>query len=116
MAVKQFGSKQMLHLLPAGEPVVCTMVLCHRNDTMLSELKVSVTSLPVAVLLRVGVYKTNFSFRTVFLKGCKDIFENKIISKVEKIFRRFKKIFCKKFSIKVCVKFEYLTLLYSKFC
>ncbi|XP_062320344.1 McKusick-Kaufman/Bardet-Biedl syndromes putative chaperonin [Osmerus eperlanus] len=41
VTVKQFGSKQMLHLLPVGESVVCTMVLCHRNETMLSELRVA---------------------------------------------------------------------------
>lgn len=38
--VRQFGSKKMLHLVPAGATSICTMVLCHRNDTMLSELKV----------------------------------------------------------------------------
>lgn len=37
---RQFGSKTMLHLLPPEESVICTMVLCHRNETMLSELKV----------------------------------------------------------------------------
>lgn len=37
----QFGSKKMLHLLPVGDSAICSMVLCHRNDTMLSELKVS---------------------------------------------------------------------------
>lgn len=37
----QFGSKKMLHLLPVGGSSICSMILCHRNDTMLSELKVS---------------------------------------------------------------------------
>lgn len=41
LSVRQFGSKTMLHLLPPGESEVCTLVLCHRNETMLSELKVS---------------------------------------------------------------------------
>ncbi|GAA6213990.1 McKusick-Kaufman/Bardet-Biedl syndromes putative chaperonin [Lates japonicus] len=40
ISVRQFGSKTMLHLHPAGESAVCTMVLCHRNETMLCELKV----------------------------------------------------------------------------
>ncbi|XP_077352333.1 molecular chaperone MKKS isoform X2 [Festucalex cinctus] len=38
---RQFGSKTMLHLYPAEETVICTTVLCHRNETMLSELKVA---------------------------------------------------------------------------
>lgn len=38
--VRQFGTKDMLHIVPARESSICTMVLCHRNDTMLSELKV----------------------------------------------------------------------------
>nr|XP_046223770.1 McKusick-Kaufman/Bardet-Biedl syndromes putative chaperonin [Oncorhynchus gorbuscha]XP_046223771.1 McKusick-Kaufman/Bardet-Biedl syndromes putative chaperonin [Oncorhynchus gorbuscha] len=39
--VRTVGSREMLHLLPPREPApaVCTMVLCHRNDTMLNELK-----------------------------------------------------------------------------
>lgn len=37
----QFGSKKMLHLLPFGDSSICSMVLCHSNGTMLSELKVS---------------------------------------------------------------------------
>lgn len=43
--VRTVGSRKMLHLLPPREPVpaVCTMVLCHRNDTMLNELKVDQT-------------------------------------------------------------------------
>ncbi|CAL8258032.1 unnamed protein product [Lota lota] len=40
--VKHFGSKRMLHLEAPGEAVISTMVLCHRNQTMLSELKVVV--------------------------------------------------------------------------
>ena len=39
--VKSFGSKRMLHLEPPGEAAICTMVLCHRNQTLLSELKVN---------------------------------------------------------------------------
>lgn len=41
LTIKQFGSKTMLHLLPTEESAICTMVLCHRNETMLNELKVS---------------------------------------------------------------------------
>lgn len=41
LGIRQFGSKKMLHLHPPGESVICTMILCHRNETMLSELKVS---------------------------------------------------------------------------
>ncbi|XP_024152478.1 McKusick-Kaufman/Bardet-Biedl syndromes putative chaperonin isoform X2 [Oryzias melastigma] len=40
LSTKQFGFKTMLHLQPEGEAAVCTMVLCHRNETMLDELKV----------------------------------------------------------------------------
>nr|XP_020457456.1 McKusick-Kaufman/Bardet-Biedl syndromes putative chaperonin [Monopterus albus] len=40
LSIRQFGSQTMLHLHSPGESVVCTMVLCHRNETMLSELKV----------------------------------------------------------------------------
>ncbi|XP_069546209.1 molecular chaperone MKKS [Brachyistius frenatus] len=40
LIVRQFGSKTMLHLQPVGESAICTMILCHRNETMLSELKV----------------------------------------------------------------------------
>ncbi|KAG7512857.1 usick-Kaufman Bardet-Biedl syndromes chaperonin [Solea senegalensis] len=40
ISVRQFGSKTLLHLRPSGESAICTMVLCHRNETMLSELKV----------------------------------------------------------------------------
>ncbi|XP_074532669.1 molecular chaperone MKKS [Halichoeres trimaculatus] len=39
LSVKEFGSKAMLHLQPAAESGMCTMVICHRNETMLSELK-----------------------------------------------------------------------------
>ncbi|KAM4591010.1 molecular chaperone MKKS [Odontesthes bonariensis] len=38
--MRQFGSRKMLHLHPVGESVICTMILCHRNETMLNELKV----------------------------------------------------------------------------
>ncbi|XP_061645593.1 McKusick-Kaufman/Bardet-Biedl syndromes putative chaperonin [Phyllopteryx taeniolatus] len=38
---RHFGSKTMLHLYPAEESVICTAVLCHRNETMLNELKVA---------------------------------------------------------------------------
>ncbi|CAN9499961.1 unnamed protein product [Ophioblennius macclurei] len=40
VSIKEFGSKTMLHLQPVGESAICTMILCHRNETMLSELKV----------------------------------------------------------------------------
>ena len=40
LTIRQFGSKTMLHLQPPGESASCTMILCHRNETMLSELKV----------------------------------------------------------------------------
>ncbi|KAJ3609909.1 hypothetical protein NHX12_022003 [Muraenolepis orangiensis] len=39
--VKIFGSKRMLHLEGPGEAGICTMALCHRNQTVLSELKVA---------------------------------------------------------------------------
>uniref|UniRef100_A0A8C9Y4L3 MKKS centrosomal shuttling protein n=1 Tax=Sander lucioperca TaxID=283035 RepID=A0A8C9Y4L3_SANLU len=38
--LSSFGSKTMLHLQPPGDSAICTMILCHRNETMLSELKV----------------------------------------------------------------------------
>nr|XP_023652044.1 McKusick-Kaufman/Bardet-Biedl syndromes putative chaperonin [Paramormyrops kingsleyae] len=41
LSLHQCGSRAMLHLLPAGEPATCTLVLCHRNQTALAELKVS---------------------------------------------------------------------------
>ncbi|KAG7321809.1 hypothetical protein KOW79_014667 [Hemibagrus wyckioides] len=37
----RIGSKELLQLLPSGEASVNTMVLCHRNETMLEELKVT---------------------------------------------------------------------------
>ncbi|CAG6017614.1 unnamed protein product [Menidia menidia] len=37
---RQFGSRTMLHLHPVGESVICTMILCHRSETILNELKV----------------------------------------------------------------------------
>ncbi|KAK7901973.1 hypothetical protein WMY93_018742 [Mugilogobius chulae] len=40
IAIRQFGSKTMLHLLPLEEAAICTLILCHRNETMLNELKV----------------------------------------------------------------------------
>lgn len=40
VSVRHFGSKKMLHLHSATESSICTQVLCHRNETMLSELKV----------------------------------------------------------------------------
>ncbi|XP_078787643.1 molecular chaperone MKKS isoform X4 [Oryzias latipes] len=40
LSTKQFGFKTMLHLQADGEAAVCTAVLCHRNETMLDELKV----------------------------------------------------------------------------
>lgn len=45
LGIRQFGSKKMLHLLPAGESSICTMMLCHRNATVLSELKVPLGSI-----------------------------------------------------------------------
>ncbi|XP_019726259.1 molecular chaperone MKKS isoform X1 [Hippocampus comes] len=41
VTLRQFGSKSMLHLYPAEESVICTTVLCHRNETILNELKVA---------------------------------------------------------------------------
>ncbi|XP_028324828.1 molecular chaperone MKKS [Gouania willdenowi] len=40
LSIKQFGDKKLLHLQPVGESAISTMVLCHRNETMMSELKV----------------------------------------------------------------------------
>ncbi|XP_026790936.3 McKusick-Kaufman/Bardet-Biedl syndromes putative chaperonin [Pangasianodon hypophthalmus] len=37
----RIASKELLQLLPSGEAAVSTMVLCHRNETMLEELKVT---------------------------------------------------------------------------
>ena len=45
LSVKHFGSKRMLHLEAPGEAAICTMVLCHRNQTMLSELKVNIDTI-----------------------------------------------------------------------
>ena len=42
LSVKSFGSKRMLRVEAPGEAVICTTVLCHRNQTLLSELKVTV--------------------------------------------------------------------------
>lgn len=41
ISVRRLGSKTMLHLQPCGESAVCTLTLCHRNETMLNELKVN---------------------------------------------------------------------------
>ncbi|XP_076022758.1 molecular chaperone MKKS [Genypterus blacodes] len=41
LSIRHFGAKMMLHLCPVEEPVICTMIICHRNETMLSELKVA---------------------------------------------------------------------------
>ncbi|XP_072526500.1 molecular chaperone MKKS [Salminus brasiliensis] len=35
------GSKELLQLLPTGDPGMSTILLCHRNETMLDELKVT---------------------------------------------------------------------------
>ncbi|XP_067381376.1 McKusick-Kaufman/Bardet-Biedl syndromes putative chaperonin isoform X2 [Channa argus] len=40
VSIQQFGSKTLLYLHPLKESAICTMLLCHRNETMLSELKV----------------------------------------------------------------------------
>lgn len=45
LSIRQFGSKKLLHLLPAGESSTCTVILCHRNATVLSELKVPLWSI-----------------------------------------------------------------------
>ncbi|KAL0983678.1 hypothetical protein UPYG_G00131200 [Umbra pygmaea] len=39
VCVRKVGLKEMLHLMPCGEPALCTMVISHRNETMLNELK-----------------------------------------------------------------------------
>uniref|UniRef100_A0AAV2JRI0 Uncharacterized protein n=1 Tax=Knipowitschia caucasica TaxID=637954 RepID=A0AAV2JRI0_KNICA len=39
ITIKHLGSKTMLHLIPAEEATVCTLILCHRTETMLNELK-----------------------------------------------------------------------------
>ncbi|XP_070697319.1 molecular chaperone MKKS [Pempheris klunzingeri] len=41
LSMKNVGSKTMLHLHPPGESEICTLILCHRSETMLNELKVS---------------------------------------------------------------------------
>uniref|UniRef100_A0A3B3ZEI9 Uncharacterized protein n=1 Tax=Periophthalmus magnuspinnatus TaxID=409849 RepID=A0A3B3ZEI9_9GOBI len=41
ITIRQFGSKIMLHLVPTEETAICTLILCHRNETMLNELKVA---------------------------------------------------------------------------
>ncbi|KAI1894689.1 hypothetical protein AGOR_G00118340 [Albula goreensis] len=41
LGVRRFGSRDMLHMLPAGNQDCCTLVLCHRNETALNELKVA---------------------------------------------------------------------------
>ncbi|KPP79524.1 mcKusick-Kaufman/Bardet-Biedl syndromes putative chaperonin [Scleropages formosus] len=41
LGVHRCGSRELLHLLPAGDPAVCTLVLCHRSETSLDELKVT---------------------------------------------------------------------------
>ncbi|XP_049927140.1 McKusick-Kaufman/Bardet-Biedl syndromes putative chaperonin isoform X2 [Epinephelus moara] len=40
LSIREFGSKTMLHFHPPENSAICTMILCHRNETMLSELKV----------------------------------------------------------------------------
>jgi len=37
------GSRELLHLLPSKDAAISTLVLCHRNETMLEELKVRPT-------------------------------------------------------------------------
>ncbi|XP_072293469.1 molecular chaperone MKKS [Eucyclogobius newberryi] len=41
ITIKQFGAKTMLHLHPTEEAAICTLIPCHRNETMLNELKVA---------------------------------------------------------------------------
>ncbi|XP_036403248.1 McKusick-Kaufman/Bardet-Biedl syndromes putative chaperonin [Megalops cyprinoides] len=40
LVVRCCGMKEMLHLLPAGDSTHCTLMLCHRNETMLNEFRV----------------------------------------------------------------------------
>ncbi|CAM4726067.1 unnamed protein product [Leuciscus chuanchicus] len=35
------GSRELLHLLPSKDAAISTLVLCHRNETMLEELKMT---------------------------------------------------------------------------
>ncbi|KAJ8360359.1 hypothetical protein SKAU_G00168840 [Synaphobranchus kaupii] len=42
--VQRCGPREMLHLLPAGDPACCTLLLCHRTETALNELKVACQS------------------------------------------------------------------------
>ncbi|XP_035255284.1 McKusick-Kaufman/Bardet-Biedl syndromes putative chaperonin [Anguilla anguilla] len=41
LRVLRCGSRELLHLLPVGDPPCCTLLLCHRTETALSELKVA---------------------------------------------------------------------------
>ncbi|XP_066507495.1 McKusick-Kaufman/Bardet-Biedl syndromes putative chaperonin [Hoplias malabaricus] len=41
LCLQRRGSQELLQLLPFGEAVVTTMLLCHRNETMLDELKMT---------------------------------------------------------------------------
>lgn len=65
LGIRQFGSKKMLHFLPAGGSSLCSMVLCHRNATVLSELKVPLRSIPTKLHV---FHHLNFNL-CVFFKG-----------------------------------------------
>ncbi|KAK1792608.1 hypothetical protein P4O66_012545, partial [Electrophorus voltai] len=39
LSLHRHGPKELLQLLPFKDPTVSTMVLCHRNETMIAELK-----------------------------------------------------------------------------
>lgn len=65
LGIRQFGSKKMLHLLPAGESSICTMILCHRNATVLSELKV----LPWSICTKQPFFNQLDFNLCVFFKG-----------------------------------------------
>uniref|UniRef100_A0AAY4B0D5 Uncharacterized protein n=1 Tax=Denticeps clupeoides TaxID=299321 RepID=A0AAY4B0D5_9TELE len=41
LSIQLCGTRKMLHLQPTANPAVCTLVLCHRNESMLDELKVT---------------------------------------------------------------------------
>ncbi|MBN3288028.1 MKKS protein, partial [Polyodon spathula] len=41
VCVVSFGSKELLHLIPGEDSTVCSLVLCNRNETTLSELKIA---------------------------------------------------------------------------